>query len=282
MNYLDSIKAVSYIGDPVSNTAMFLSAKAGKLLMYLNDVNHCLIFAEHGLKVPEKLQQNHHFEFSDNPQLAYYQFTKNLEYKQIKKNRNRIYTTLDNGAKIGENVKIGNHVTIEPFVLIDHDCEIGDDTFIGSGTIIRRSKISKDVHIAEHAVIGADAFNLIKVDGNLINMPTLGKVEIEKNSYIGSHTIISAGLAGYTRVFAHAQIDANCHIHHDCQISENSTICTNVKMGGFVRVGDNCFIGIGSQIKNRIKIGQNSLIGIGSVVIRDVINDTIVYGNPAK
>lgn len=282
MNYLDSIKAVSYIGDPISYTAMFLSAKAGKLLRYLEAVEHCLIFAEQGLKVPEELLKKHHFEFSNNPQLAYYEFTKKLEEDRIQKNKERTYSTLDNGAKIGENVTIGKNVKIEPFVLIDHDCEIGDDTYLGTGSIVKRSKIAENVHIAEQVIIGADAFNLVRIDGNFVNMPTLGEVEIKQAVYIGSHSIISAGLAGKTKIFEHAQIDANCHIHHDCQVSKNSTICTNVKTGGFVKIGENSFIGIGTQIKNRINIGENTVIGMGSVVIRDVENDATVYGNPAR
>jgi len=282
MSYLNKIKAVSYAGKPKSNTAMFLSAKAGKLLTHLKDVNNCLIFAEHGLEVPDDLLQKHHFEFSSNPQLAYFEFTKELVAENNKTNKNRKYSTLENGSIIGENVRIGDNVTIEPFVFIEHDCSIGSNSFIGSGSVIKRTKIADYVHIAENAVIGADGFNLVRVDDNLVNLPTLGKVIISQGAYIGSNTVVSAGLAGETRILEYAQIDADCHIHHDCQLDKNTTICSNVTMGGFVHIGEDSFIGIGAQIKNRITIGKNTIIGMGSVVIRNVEDNKTVYGNPAK
>lgn len=282
MNFLDKIKAVSYAGEPKSNTAMFLSAKADNLLMSLKEVDNCLVFADNGLKVPDELLQKHHFEFSNNPQIAYYEFSRKLEKEKKEKNKARKYTTLENGSVIGENINIGNNVTIEPFVFIEHDCSIGSNSYLGSGSVLKRAEIAEQVYVANNAVIGADGFNLVCVDGNLFNMPTLGKITIDQGAYIGSNTVISAGLAGETRILANAQIDAGCHIHHDCQIGKNTTICSNVAMGGFVTIGEDSFLGIGAQIKNRIKIGKNALIGMGSVVIRNVGENKTVYGNPAK
>ena len=42
------------------------------------------------------------------------------------------------------------------------------------------------------------------------------------------------------------------------------------------------FIGIGATIIQRIKIGKNVTIGAGSVVIKDITDNVIALGNPAK
>ncbi|MGG0219228.1 acyltransferase [Bacillus mycoides] len=47
-------------------------------------------------------------------------------------------------------------------------------------------------------------------------------------------------------------------------------------------VGDNVFIGFNSIIMPGVTIGSNVVIGAGSVVSKDVPDDTIVAGVPAK
>jgi maltose O-acetyltransferase len=51
---------------------------------------------------------------------------------------------------------------------------------------------------------------------------------------------------------------------------------------GKVKIGDNVFIGARSIILPNISIGQNSIIGAGSVVTRDIPENVVAVGNPAK
>lgn len=44
----------------------------------------------------------------------------------------------------------------------------------------------------------------------------------------------------------------------------------------------NCWIGAGAVILPGIKVGENSIVGAGSVVTKDVPDNTVVAGNPAK
>ena len=41
-------------------------------------------------------------------------------------------------------------------------------------------------------------------------------------------------------------------------------------------------IGIGASIRENIKIGNRVIIGAGSVVVKDIPDDSLVYGVPAK
>lgn len=47
-------------------------------------------------------------------------------------------------------------------------------------------------------------------------------------------------------------------------------------------IGDNCFLGIGALIMPGVKIGKNVIIGSGSVVTKDIPNNMVAAGNPAK
>jgi maltose O-acetyltransferase len=51
---------------------------------------------------------------------------------------------------------------------------------------------------------------------------------------------------------------------------------------GRIRIGNNVFIGGGSIILPNVKIGDNSIIGAGSVVTRDIPENVVCAGNPAK
>lgn len=49
-----------------------------------------------------------------------------------------------------------------------------------------------------------------------------------------------------------------------------------------IRIGNNCFIGSGARIMGGVKIGNNCIVGAASIVTRDVPDDSVVAGMPAK
>jgi len=51
---------------------------------------------------------------------------------------------------------------------------------------------------------------------------------------------------------------------------------------GPITIRDNCFIGMESILLKNITIGPNAIVGAGSVVTKDVPENTIVAGIPAK
>lgn len=51
---------------------------------------------------------------------------------------------------------------------------------------------------------------------------------------------------------------------------------------GCIDIGDNVFVGLGTRILYNVKIGSNVVIGSGSIVNRDIPDDSIAAGVPAK
>lgn len=54
------------------------------------------------------------------------------------------------------------------------------------------------------------------------------------------------------------------------------------KNGGRPKIGDNVTLGAAVTIIGPVKIGNNVTVGAGSVVVKDVEDNCIVAGNPAK
>ena len=88
---------------------------------------------------------------------------------------------------------------------------------------------------------------------------------------IGSFTYINA-LHGVV-------IEENVQIGSHCSIYSVSTIDKNT---GKVILKNNCKIGSHSTILPGISIGKNSIIGAHSLVNRDIPDDVVAFGAPAK
>lgn len=51
---------------------------------------------------------------------------------------------------------------------------------------------------------------------------------------------------------------------------------------GNIKIGSNVFVGAGAIILPGVKIGNNVIVGAGTVVTKDIPDDSLVVGNPAR
>lgn len=114
---------------------------------------------------------------------------------------------------------------------------------------------------------------------------------ISNNSDIGDYdTKIDAGcniLSG-VKISNSVSIGRACIIYynsiitHDCIINDFVEISPSVTVLGRVEISDYAHIGANATILPDIQIGKNSIIGAGSVVTKDVPDNVLVVGSPAK
>jgi sugar O-acyltransferase (sialic acid O-acetyltransferase NeuD family) len=115
-------------------------------------------------------------------------------------------------------------------------------------------------------------------------------VLIDKQAYVSPRAIVGEG----TCIFAHSTVNGgveidgfsfmgpNTTLAHGCKIGLYSSFAPGVTLAGEVVVERLSFIGIGSQISHGINIGSNVIVGAGSTVLKDIQDNVVAYGTPAK
>lgn len=131
------------------------------------------------------------------------------------------------------------------------------------------------------------AYCVIGSDGEIRNTKPQdfkGKVVIGNNNIISELVSIQRPLNEFyeTKIGDGCIIMAHCHIGHDAIIGNDVELCTGTIVGGYATVCYGAKIKLGCTLRNRITIGSYSVVGMGSIVTKDVQDNEVVYGNPAK
>ena len=73
-----------------------------------------------------------------------------------------------------------------------------------------------------------------------------------------------------------------CLVGHDTKIGDSNFCAAHTCIGSNLNISDMNFFGINCCIKNKVVMGNCNIIGQCANVVKDVTNDTVLIGNPAK
>ena len=186
-------------------------------------------------------------------------------------------------AIIHKEVILGANVSVGPHAIVGK-CKIGKGCQIYANVVIYDEvEIGENVVIYAGAVIGSYGFGFVKDEkGAYERFPHLGGVKIDDDVEIGSNTTVDRGTLGFTTIGRGTKINNLCHVAHNTNIGMNCIINCGVTISGSVKIGDNSWIGPGVNIRDGIQVGKNVLIGMGSAVVKDVPDNQVVMGVPAR
>jgi acetyltransferase-like isoleucine patch superfamily enzyme len=207
---------------------------------------------------------------------------------------------IEEGVRIGENVKIGDNT-----VVLKHT-HVGDHVTIGCNCVLGikpgGNKRMRNIQEKNESLIIQDYATI----GNLVTI--YSSTEIGKHVFIADHasirenvqieegTVVGRG----SIIELNTKIGKRCTIQTLAYITGDTVIEDDVFIGPCVSMSNDKYMGAkeyelkGPIIKEGAKIGNNAtllpgvmigekgIIGAGSVVTKDVRNNEVVVGVPAK
>lgn len=183
-------------------------------------------------------------------------------------------------AYIEPDVIVGQDTTILPNTHIMGNSIIGEACEIGPNALIRNSQIGNGckvlASVVEDAVMEDNAdigpFGHLRKGAHLAEGVHMGNFGEVKDSYLGPGTKM-----GHFSYIGNATIGANVNIGA-------GTITCNYdgKRKHPTTIGDGAFIGSDTMLVAPVKVGNRARTGAGSVVTKNIPDDTLAVGVPAR
>jgi bifunctional UDP-N-acetylglucosamine pyrophosphorylase/glucosamine-1-phosphate N-acetyltransferase len=177
-------------------------------------------------------------------------------------------------------VKIGRDTLIMPNTYIHGKTEIGEGNVIGPNTIIRDSRIGNGCKVLSCVLEGA----ILEDD---VDMGPFAR--LRKGAYLKNH--VHMGNFGEVK---DSTLHEGVKMGHFSYIG-NATIGANTNIGAGTitcnfdgekkhptEIGEDAFIGSDTMLVAPIKLGDGARTGAGAVVTKNVPEDTLVVGMPAR
>jgi acetyltransferase-like isoleucine patch superfamily enzyme len=221
---------------------------------------------------------------------------------------------------VGDNVVLGDNVTIKEGCILEDNIVIGDNVYVDFGTIIHSNvTIGEGTFIGARCILGEyivdfydDYVNkrhplyigrqsLIRSETIIYgenylgdNLQTGHRVTIRENSKIGAHVRIGtlSDIQGYCEIQDYVNIHSNVHIGQKSIVKRYAWIFPYVVLTNDPTPPSNSLAGVtieefavvatGTVVLPGKIIGEGALIGAGAVVTKNINNDSIAVGNPAK
>ncbi|MEY4702801.1 MAG: hypothetical protein RIR96_698 [Bacteroidota bacterium] len=77
-------------------------------------------------------------------------------------------------------------------------------------------------------------------------------------------------------------INTRASLDHDSQMGDYSSLAPGVTTGGNVRIGASTAVGIGANIMHGVTLGEHVVVGGHSFVNKNIGDQVVCYGTPAK
>lgn len=92
----------------------------------------------------------------------------------------------------------------------------------------------------------------------------------------------NASISSGTKLGHCSLVMSNTSIGHDNDIKEHCFFTANSCLGSYLSIGIGVWVGMNATLRGKQTIGNYSAIGIGSVLVKDVPENQLWLGNPAK
>jgi len=182
--------------------------------------------------------------------------------------------------------------------LVDSDVEIAADVVIERGSVLEgKTRIGTGTHIGPYTIVRDSTIGeRCRVEASVVEGATLeDDVRIGPYSHLraGAHLEKGVEMGNFGEV-KNARLGKGTKMHHfsyvgDAQVGQRVNVSAGVITLNYdgvrkhrTEIGDDAFIGSDSLLRAPIKVGARSQTGAGSVVTKDVPDDMLAVGVPAR
>ena len=273
----NQVTGVSSLQEANENDLSFCSSRGDKAIKEIAASRAALIFCNSDLKGRIAPGTSQGLIFVDNPRLSFIRTVNHIHAESVQRG-------VSSRAVVAKSARIGSNCRIGDFAIIGEDCIVGDNTIIEDRvTLVKQCRVGRNCTIQSDVVIGHDGFAYERLpDGGLEKFPHLKGVIIGDNVDITSGCRIARGSLSDTEIGDGTKLDALAYVAHNVKIGKNCLLTGGAMIGGTARIGDQCWIGLNSSIKQKVRIGKKAIVAAGAVVLDDVDEEDIVAGIPAK
>ena len=271
------ISGISSIKEATGHDLSFCWYEGKNGLRLISNSNAGVILCKKSMKGLVQPKPELQLIFLDNPRLIFVQVL-----DQILDNKKLF--GISSKAIISKDVKIGKNCYVGDFTKIGDNCTIADNSIIHDNvTILQNCSIGNNCVIQPGVVIGADGFAFERhQNGDLLRFPHIRGVKIGDNVEVCANSSIARGSLSDTIIGDGTKVDALVHIAHNVIVGRNCELTAGTIIGGSTTIGNMCWTGLNSTLKDNIKIGNNVIVAAGAMVISDFQDNDIVAGLPAK
>ena len=98
----------------------------------------------------------------------------------------------------------------------------------------------------------------------------------------GSQVLAQAAVCADAVLGEACIVNTSASVDHECILGNGVHIGPGAVLAGCVNVGECSMIGAGAVVLPRINIGANVIVGAGAVVTKDIPDNQVALGNPAR
>lgn len=216
-----------------------------------------------------------------NPRLAFIRFARKWQLAAAAASESpRIAVT----ARVASSAQLAPDCRVGEYSVVGENCVIGPRTVLHDRVVLRpNTRIGADCVIQSGVTLGEDGFAYERNDdGSLEKFPHVKGVVLGDGVEISANCSVARGSLTDTSIGSGTKLDALVHVAHNVQIGRNCMLTAGTIIGGSTTLGDSCWTGLNSTIRDRIAIGSNVIIAAGACVLKPVPDGDVVAGVPAK
>jgi sugar O-acyltransferase (sialic acid O-acetyltransferase NeuD family) len=107
---------------------------------------------------------------------------------------------------------------------------------------------------------------------------------VDATAEVGAGSVVMPGAVvhKFTRIGAQAVVNTCAAIDHECVVGQGVHVMGSAAVAGRVQIGDFATIGTNATVLPDLHIGDRAFVGAGAVVTRDVPDNAVVAGVPAR